>query len=408
MGNVDKEFQLGPAILVPKKFQIAFGMPVYNQAHEGHFPIAVDSILAQTHKDFSLVIVDDASTDGTWELVQKTAQKDKRIKIFRNDQRLGSVGNFRRCFELAQPNDYFAWASQHDWYESEWLEEMLRPFPEDSQIALVYPWSSQHKASGEDLQLPLNEFETVNLDVQDRVLKTIWSHEGAGSMVYGLFRADLLRRCGVYRRLLFPDIQLLIELAFLGSIRQVPRLLWHRRVMEGFSFRRQLHSGFACPPWYCRFSIQLINSWALLWHRSLSPYAGSLSSRYLGWVAAQEYFLANPRYPSNLRSRRPIWLTREFLYGDLGKTQKKKPKESSMNQEADRTEEEFAVTEVKRLTERLKQERRLREELKSEIALIKLKLFQTQKRYLQLLDDQMARNETSKSVHSDVLQSERQ
>ena len=57
-------------------------------------------------------------------------------------------------------------------------------------LGLVYPFVSQHNSSGEILTLPYSEFETVGLEAYERVLKTIWAHEGAGSMVYGLFRSD--------------------------------------------------------------------------------------------------------------------------------------------------------------------------------------------------------------------------
>ena len=114
---------IDPSIGHSRKPRMVFGMPVYNQQQENKLEMAVDSILAQTWKDFCLVIVDDASTDGTWDLVQNISQQDSRIRVFRNKERLGSIRNFRRVFELSQPSDFFSWASQHDWYEPDWLKE---------------------------------------------------------------------------------------------------------------------------------------------------------------------------------------------------------------------------------------------------------------------------------------------
>ena len=44
---------------------------------------AVESIINQTYDDWDLLIVDDASTDGTSELLQSLAVRDARIKIGR-------------------------------------------------------------------------------------------------------------------------------------------------------------------------------------------------------------------------------------------------------------------------------------------------------------------------------------
>jgi glycosyltransferase involved in cell wall biosynthesis len=52
---------------------------------------AIEGILAQTFRDFEVVIVDDASTDGTEAILQAYAQRDERIKVFRNETNQGPV-----------------------------------------------------------------------------------------------------------------------------------------------------------------------------------------------------------------------------------------------------------------------------------------------------------------------------
>jgi glycosyltransferase EpsE len=66
---------------------IAVLMPVHNMV--GHVGRAVASIIDQTAGHWELLIVDDASTDGTWEIVQALARRDQRIVVTRNPERRG-------------------------------------------------------------------------------------------------------------------------------------------------------------------------------------------------------------------------------------------------------------------------------------------------------------------------------
>lgn len=76
----------------------------------------LESILAQSVSDFELVISDDASTDGTCEILQEYSEKDARIRIYRNDSNLGLKKNFERAIRLCQA-DFIALSDQDDiWY----------------------------------------------------------------------------------------------------------------------------------------------------------------------------------------------------------------------------------------------------------------------------------------------------
>ncbi|MDB5123517.1 MAG: glycosyl transferase [Mucilaginibacter sp.] len=86
-------------------------MPAYNTAP--FIAEAIESILAQTFTDFELLISDDASTDATFEIAQTFAKTDARIKVFKQAQNLGFVGN--KNFLLQQASgDYIAWQDSDD------------------------------------------------------------------------------------------------------------------------------------------------------------------------------------------------------------------------------------------------------------------------------------------------------
>ncbi len=82
-------------------------MPAFNA--ERFLARAVDSVLAQTHEDLELVVVDDGSKDRTFELLQDYARKDPRVRPLRNSQNVGIVGTRNRAFAEADPKSaYFA------------------------------------------------------------------------------------------------------------------------------------------------------------------------------------------------------------------------------------------------------------------------------------------------------------
>jgi glycosyltransferase involved in cell wall biosynthesis len=84
-------------------------MPVYNGAQ--FLRESVASVLSQTLKDFELIVVDDGSSDGSWELLQTFA--DKRLRTFRFQQNLG-VGCARSYAIEKSDCEYLAFLDADD------------------------------------------------------------------------------------------------------------------------------------------------------------------------------------------------------------------------------------------------------------------------------------------------------
>ena len=86
-------------------------MPVYNA--ESFLVEAIRSILNQTFTDFEFLILDDASSDRSLEIIQKYAKKDSRIKIFQNKENQGE-GFCRNKLVAETKTIYIAWMDSDD------------------------------------------------------------------------------------------------------------------------------------------------------------------------------------------------------------------------------------------------------------------------------------------------------
>jgi glycosyltransferase involved in cell wall biosynthesis len=79
--------------------QISVVMACYNAA--AYLQESIDSVLNQTFPDFELIVVDDASTDNTAEMMQAFARRDHRIRYYRQDENRGPAVARNTALELA-------------------------------------------------------------------------------------------------------------------------------------------------------------------------------------------------------------------------------------------------------------------------------------------------------------------
>jgi glycosyltransferase involved in cell wall biosynthesis len=108
-------------------------IPTYNGAR--HIAETVQSVLAQTMRDFECIVMDDASDDDTLEVV--AGFNDSRIRIVCNRERAGACANRNRCFALAG-GDYICMLDQDDVMLPENLEAKVRVLDADPAVSFVH------------------------------------------------------------------------------------------------------------------------------------------------------------------------------------------------------------------------------------------------------------------------------
>ena len=149
---------------------ITVGIPVYNRA--SLVKIAVESALRQPQDDLEILVVDNASTDGTWDVLN--AYRDPRLRLVRNDRNLGLFGNFNRCLFLARGEHVLTLCSD-DALADGFLEPARRLLDARPDIALV---SSRGRASDEvnGTSFALGSTLPAGLyGAQDAVVVALWA-----------------------------------------------------------------------------------------------------------------------------------------------------------------------------------------------------------------------------------------
>ncbi len=113
---------------------------VPNYCHAPFLHWRLDTVLGQTFQDFELLILDDASTDHSREVIEKYRERD-RVRIIYNDKNSGSV--FRQWEKGIQntTGEYVWIAESDDWAEPRFLERLVAVLDSQPTVGVAYAQS---------------------------------------------------------------------------------------------------------------------------------------------------------------------------------------------------------------------------------------------------------------------------
>lgn len=107
-------------------------IPCYNT--EKYVESAVRSIMSQTYKNLEIIVTDDCSTDNTFSILEKLADEDNRIKLFKNETNLKIVKTLNKMVQLAN-GKYIARMDADDISLPERIEKQVEFLEKNSDIA---------------------------------------------------------------------------------------------------------------------------------------------------------------------------------------------------------------------------------------------------------------------------------
>lgn len=164
-------------------------MPTYNRA--SFLKRTLEAILTQTYKNFELIIVNDASSDNTEEIILEFIKRDSRIKYLKNKQNLKITKSLN--YGLSQAKGiYIARADDDDrWIDNQKLEKQVKFLEENKDYVLVGTGAITVNESGKKLFSYLQP--ETDLEIRKKILfANPFVHPSV------VFRKSVLKKIGLY------------------------------------------------------------------------------------------------------------------------------------------------------------------------------------------------------------------
>jgi glycosyltransferase involved in cell wall biosynthesis len=214
---------------------VAVGLPCYNS--EKYLAQSIETLLAQSFKDFVLIISDNASTDGTEAICRRFAAQDSRIRYYRNETNIGMMPNFNRVFSLAN-SKYFKWATADDYWDSEMLAKSVAVMEADPEVVICYPRVVLVDAEGSELRRYEDQLHLSDADPVVRFLAVL-ERLGLVNHHLGVLRTAAIRRTQLFNTHMAADVGFVAEMSLYGKFFQLPdHLLFRRFHPESSSWQR--------------------------------------------------------------------------------------------------------------------------------------------------------------------------
>jgi len=225
-------------------------IPLYNKAP--YVDATIRSVLAQTEKDFEVVVVDDGSKDGGAEVVRSLTREDSRVSLHQILN--GGVSRARNHgIDLAR-GEWVAFLDADDWHHPQYLETLRRTIQQHSEVHIAATHyhnvaSTEELTSSAQAQAALNESIEIIRDLPVR-----WTQSSTFFTSSVAVRTDFLRK----HQPCFPpgeshgeDLDLWLRLAEESPVALHPGDLVRRLLLED-SLSAQQQSKLEEPPFLRR------------------------------------------------------------------------------------------------------------------------------------------------------------
>lgn len=127
-----------------KQVKISVILPIYNVAE--YLPQCLDTLLKQSMKEFEVICIDDGSTDGCAEILYNYSMRDKRIKVYSQENK--GAGTARNYGITLAKGEYLLFADSDDYFAEDMLKCAYNKITSDRADVCVFASAQYDNATG--------------------------------------------------------------------------------------------------------------------------------------------------------------------------------------------------------------------------------------------------------------------
>ena len=230
---------------VPETPLATIALLTYNRA--ALLPRALASARAQDYPHLEILVLDNASTDGSEALCRAAAAADGRIRYLRQPRNVGPVANFNAGLAAAAGR-YFMWLADDDWITPNYVSACVAVLERDPGVALA-AGRAELPEETPDKRLPA-PIDVRLRDPEARVLNYLWDPR-ENSIFYGLYRTDVVRRVGL-KRVIAGDWLTVAAVATQGTLVTTAAATLYRSPAGSSASHRHAVRVLGAPGWHGR------------------------------------------------------------------------------------------------------------------------------------------------------------
>jgi glycosyltransferase involved in cell wall biosynthesis len=233
---------------------VSIGIPTYNR--EAKLTRAVESALAQTHRNLELVISDNASDDETEAVCRAFCERDPRVRYLRSPFNRGPSANFNTLFGEMR-GDYLMLLSDDDWLEESYVATCLAELnrrPEHVLVCGIAHYVRDGAVAGEGVDMQLED------DSPGRRVLSYLSEVDENGVFYGLMPGAVLRRAAPLRNAFGNDWLLAAAIATQGKVATTRATAINRELGGTSADFAKLAKTLELPAWQARIP-HLVIAW---------------------------------------------------------------------------------------------------------------------------------------------------